>query len=101
MSVAERVDAKRRDTMHGLARFSDASALSPKFGTRLWRPSYEGEAGPWLGLESPGHCTSRGAAILVCGCGESLNTLGDASRTVTIGVNDVGRLFDPTYLLVV
>jgi len=42
-----------------------------------------------------------GQTILVCGCGESLMELGDPTRYVTIGVNDVGRLFDPTYLVAV
>jgi glycosyltransferase involved in cell wall biosynthesis len=40
-------------------------------------------------------------AIVVCGCGQSLRDLPLPARTVTIGVNDVGRLFDPTYLVVV
>jgi len=39
--------------------------------------------------------------IVVCGCGPSLHELTDPQRFVTIGVNDVGRLFDPTYLVVV
>jgi hypothetical protein len=42
-----------------------------------------------------------GATVVVCGCGPSLNTLPDPRRWITIGVNDVGRLFDPTYLVVV
>jgi glycosyltransferase involved in cell wall biosynthesis/SAM-dependent methyltransferase len=42
-----------------------------------------------------------GAPILVCGCGRSLTELTDPARFLTIGVNDVGRLFDPTYLVVV
>ncbi len=42
-----------------------------------------------------------GAAIIVCGCGTSLTTLPEPQRHVTIGVNDVGRSFDPTYLVVV
>lgn len=42
-----------------------------------------------------------GETILVCGCGPSLNDLRDPQRFVTIGVNDVGRLFDPSYLVVV
>ncbi|HEU4883648.1 MAG TPA: hypothetical protein VFT45_15415, partial [Longimicrobium sp.] len=42
-----------------------------------------------------------GETIIVCGCGASLNALPDPGRHVTIGVNDVGRLFDPTYLVVV
>jgi hypothetical protein len=41
-----------------------------------------------------------GEAIVVCGCGESLPTLASPERFVTIGVNDVGRLFQPDYLLV-
>ncbi len=43
----------------------------------------------------------RGETIVVCGCGESLNALEHPERFVTIGVNDVGRRFDPTYLVVV
>jgi hypothetical protein len=42
-----------------------------------------------------------GAMIVVCGCGRSLLDLGEPRRFTTIGVNDVGRLFDPTYLVVV
>jgi hypothetical protein len=41
-----------------------------------------------------------GADILVCGCGPSLLELEDPARHLAIGVNDVGRLFDPTYLVV-
>jgi hypothetical protein len=37
---------------------------------------------------------------VVCGCGISLPTLPRPERFVTIGVNDVGKLFDPTYLVV-
>src|SRR5574340_1136770 len=39
--------------------------------------------------------------ILVCGCGESLRELMRPERFITIGVNDVGRLFHPDYLVVV
>ncbi len=42
----------------------------------------------------------QGATVLVCGCGTSLNELTCPERFITIGVNDVGRLFDPTYLVV-
>ena len=42
----------------------------------------------------------KGETIIVCGCGESLNDLAHPERFITIGVNDVGRLFDPTYLVV-
>ncbi len=42
-----------------------------------------------------------GESIVVCGCGPSLNDLAEPQRFVTIGVNDVGRLFDPSYLVVV
>ena len=44
--------------------------------------------------------THEGETIIVCGCGESLNQLKDPEKYITIGVNDVGRLFDPTYLVV-
>ena len=42
-----------------------------------------------------------GSTIVVCGCGASLNDLPDPRGLLTIGVNDVGRLFDPTWLVVV
>ncbi len=42
-----------------------------------------------------------GETIVVCGCGPSLLDWPDAERGTTIGVNDVGRRFDPTYLVVV
>ena len=41
-----------------------------------------------------------GETILVCGCGSSLSSIAAPERFVTIGVNDVGRLFDPDYLVV-
>ncbi len=40
-------------------------------------------------------------SVIVCGCGESLNLLDESSADLTIGVNDVGRKFTPTYLVVV
>jgi|SRR5215510_6068929 len=40
-----------------------------------------------------------GEKILVCGLGESLNLLSSPERVLTIGVNDIGRKFHPTYLL--
>jgi hypothetical protein len=43
----------------------------------------------------------KGADIIVCGCGESLNELKNPERFITIGVNDVGCLFNPNYLVVV
>jgi hypothetical protein len=42
-----------------------------------------------------------GETMLVCGCGESLNELTNPKSFLTIGVNDVGRRFDPNYLVVV
>jgi glycosyltransferase involved in cell wall biosynthesis len=42
-----------------------------------------------------------GETMLVCGCGASLSQIVAPERLITIGVNDVGRLFDPDYLLVV
>jgi hypothetical protein len=42
----------------------------------------------------------NGETILVCGCGASLSGITAPERFVTIGVNDVGRLFDPDYLVV-
>src|SRR5689334_11946287 len=44
------------------------------------------------------HC---GDTVIVCGCGTSLTLLKQPERFVTIGVNDVGRLFTPDYLVVV
>jgi len=44
------------------------------------------------------HANSK---IVVCGCGSSLPLLTDPKRFVTIGVNDVGRMIDPDYLVVV
>lgn len=41
-----------------------------------------------------------GACVVVCGCGPSLLELPRPHELLTIGVNDVGRLFDPTYLVV-
>lgn len=42
-----------------------------------------------------------GQTIIVCGCGESLNDFAEPERFITIGVNDVGRRFQPNYLVVV
>ncbi|HEX7028074.1 MAG TPA: glycosyltransferase [Gammaproteobacteria bacterium] len=43
----------------------------------------------------------KGSRVIVCGCGESLNALKDwRPECITIGVNDVGRLFGPDYLVV-
>jgi hypothetical protein len=42
-----------------------------------------------------------GETILVSGCGESVNELDPPLGVVTIGVNDIGRLFHPDYLVVV
>jgi hypothetical protein len=42
----------------------------------------------------------QGATMIVCGCGTSLKLLERPERFVTIGVNDVGRLFTPDYLVV-
>jgi SAM-dependent methyltransferase/GT2 family glycosyltransferase len=39
--------------------------------------------------------------IVVCGCGESLSDFAESERFITIGVNDVGRRFQPNYLVVV
>src|SRR5688572_6775797 len=50
---------------------------------------------------SPFRDVHAGACVIVCGCGESLNLLGESAAEVTIGVNDVGRKLTPTYLVVV
>lgn len=47
------------------------------------------------------HNIHAGSTIVVCGCGESLNELAEPERFITIGVNDVGRKFQPNYLVVV
>ncbi|RPI21087.1 MAG: hypothetical protein EHM61_25610 [Acidobacteria bacterium] len=43
----------------------------------------------------------RQGTIVICGCGPSLHEFHHSEDAITIGVNDVGRLFDPTYLVVV
>ena len=52
-----------------------------------------GDLASWRGYHD-------GESILVCGCGPSLNQVVAPERLLTIGVNDVGRLFDPDYLMV-
>jgi len=47
------------------------------------------------------HDFHQGQSLVVCGCGESLNDLARPERFITIGVNDVGRRFQPNYLVVV
>lgn len=42
-----------------------------------------------------------GETFVVCGCGSSLSSFIRPERFRTIGVNDVGRLFQPDYLVVV
>jgi GT2 family glycosyltransferase len=46
------------------------------------------------------HGVHSGQKIVVCGLGQSLNQFVDPHRFITIGVNDIGRLFHPDYLLV-
>lgn len=46
------------------------------------------------------HQRHAGQSMVVCGCGSSLNALQEAEHYLTIGVNDVGRLFQPDYLVV-
>lgn len=60
-------------------------------------PAGEGNA-PGLSAFRNAH---QGQTIVVCGCGPSLLELTEPQRFITIGVNDVGRQFDPTYLVVV
>jgi hypothetical protein len=40
-----------------------------------------------------------GESFLVCGCGPSLSHVIAPERLITVGVNDVGRLFHPDYLV--
>lgn len=42
-----------------------------------------------------------GESIIVCGCGDLLRGFSASIGIITIGVNDVGRMFDPTCLVVV
>lgn len=42
-----------------------------------------------------------GATVVVCGCGRSLRDFAPPPDVLTIGVNDVGRVFTPDYLVVV
>jgi hypothetical protein len=43
----------------------------------------------------------KGKKVIVCGCGVSLNIMKDYHQNfITIGVNDVPKLFTPTYLVV-
>ncbi len=41
----------------------------------------------------------KGETIIVCGLGESMKEFHNPEDWITIGVNDIGRLFAPTYLL--
>lgn len=42
-----------------------------------------------------------GSKIVVCGCGVSAPELGDPTHFITIGVNDIQRLYSTNYLVVV
>lgn len=42
----------------------------------------------------------QGQKIMVVGCGTSTSTLTNPQDYITIGVNDLGRLFTPNYLVV-
>jgi hypothetical protein len=47
------------------------------------------------------HNIHKGKKIIVCGCGTSLKNLKEHHQDfITIGVNDVPQMFDPTYLVV-
>lgn len=46
------------------------------------------------------HTIHKDKTIVVCGCGHSLKNFKNNTNLITIGVNDVGRLFTPTYLVV-
>jgi hypothetical protein len=45
--------------------------------------------------------SQQNSSIVVCGCGRSLNDLARPEKFITIGVNDVGRKFQPNNLVVV
>jgi hypothetical protein len=57
------------------------------------------------GMDVPGvsgfRDVHRGATLVVCGCGASLAACKPPDHVITIGVNDVSRLFTPDYLVVV
>lgn len=44
--------------------------------------------------------THVGESIVVCGCGNSMNQFTKPEDFITIGVNDIGRLFTPNYLVI-
>jgi glycosyltransferase involved in cell wall biosynthesis len=73
------------------------SAASPE---TIVAPTASAPRTPLRGLDAYRNAHA-GETLVVCGCGPSLTTLAHPERYVTIGVNDVGRLFDPTYLVVV
>lgn len=54
-------------------------------------------------IEGPGLAHYRGvhAGESIVGCGVSAETMCVGRQSITIGVNDVGRMFDPTCLVVV
>ncbi len=43
----------------------------------------------------------RGEPVIVCGCGGSVAELDRTNERVTVGVNDIGRAFTPSYHVVV
>ncbi|MBL8176490.1 MAG: hypothetical protein JNK48_17575, partial [Bryobacterales bacterium] len=59
----------------------------------MWKPSLPTTLKEFRGLHA-------NETMLVCGCGSSLNEAVAPERYTSIGVNDVGRLFHPDYLLV-
>ena len=67
---------------------------------RLTAGACPGQAAPQLREFRDFRGCHAGESILVCGCGSSLPQIVAPERLITIGVNDVGRLFDPDYLLV-
>jgi len=78
----------------------------PPSGIRRGPPTVSARAGPVPLAETPEPLANfagrhRGETIVVCGCGPSLNDLPVRPGCITIGVNDVGRRFDPDYLVVV
>lgn len=59
-----------------------------------------GNSAPLPGTYAGFRNLHAGETMLVCGLGTSLNLLAEPERFLTIGVNDIGRRFDPDYLLV-
>jgi hypothetical protein len=45
--------------------------------------------------------SQKGKPFIIAGCGESINNFDDLSDFMVIGINDIGRILTPNYLVVV